>query len=86
MVDKRIVIKVGSSTLTHEGGKPNLQKLEQLARVISEMKNRGHEVVLVSSGAIAVGKGRMKISAAKDVATKQALAAIGLSDLIGFYD
>ena len=86
MVDKRIVIKVGSSTLTHEGGKPNLQKLEQLARVISEMKNRGHEVVLVSSGAIAVGKGRMKISSKPDIATKQALAAIGQSDLIGFYD
>ena len=86
MDDKRIVIKVGSSTLTHEGGKPNLQKLEQLARVISEMKNRGHEVVLVSSGAIAVGKGRMKITNASDVATKQALAAIGQSDLIGFYD
>lgn len=86
MVDKRIVIKVGSSTLTHEGGKPNLQKLEQLARVISELKNRGHEVVLVSSGAIAVGKGRMKITSKPDIATKQALAAIGQSDLIGFYD
>ncbi len=86
MLDKRIVIKVGSSTLTHEGGKPNLQKLEQLARVISELKNRGHEVVLVSSGAIAVGKGRMKISGKPDVSTKQALAAIGQSDLIGFYD
>lgn len=83
---KRIVIKVGSSSLTHKGGKPNLQRLEQLSRVISELKNRGIEVVLVSSGAIAVGKGRMKIANKPDVITKQALAAIGQSDLIGFYD
>ena len=84
--NKRVVIKVGSSTLTHDGGKPNLQRLEQLSRVISELKNRGMQPVLVSSGAIAVGKGRMKISSPSDVATKQALAAIGQSDLIGIYD
>ncbi len=83
----RIVIKVGSSSLTHESGKPNLQRLEQLARVISELKNRGKQVVLVSSGAIAVGVGRMALTEKPgDTPTKQALAAIGQCDLMGIYD
>ena len=52
MKTKRIVIKVGTSTLTHESGKLNLERIEQLVRVISNIKNMGHEVILVSSGAI----------------------------------
>lgn len=55
MKTKRIVIKVGTSTLTHESGKLNLERIEQLVRVISNIKNMGHEVILVSSGAIGVG-------------------------------
>lgn len=50
MKTKRIVIKVGTSTLTHESGKLNLERIEQLVRVISNIKNMGHEVILVSSG------------------------------------
>ena len=58
MKTKRIVIKVGTSTLTHESGKLNLERIEQLVRVISNIKNMGHEVILVSSGAIGVGAGK----------------------------
>ena len=53
---KRIVVKVGTSTLTNEMGKSNLRTLDHLARVLSDIQNMGHEVLLVSSGAIAVGQ------------------------------
>ena len=52
---KRIVVKVGTSTLTHQTGKTNIARLAKLASVLSDLKNEGHEIVLVSSGAIAVG-------------------------------
>lgn len=83
----RIVIKIGSSSLTHGGGKPNLLRMEQLTRVISELKNCGKEVILVSSGAIAAGRGRLNITnKPQDTPTKQALAAIGQCELMGIYD
>ena len=84
---KRIVIKVGSSTLTYENGKPNLRRIEQLCRVISDLKNRDIEVILVSSGAVAVGVNRLRLSERpRDTKGKQAAAAVGQADLMSLYD
>ena len=75
---KKIVIKVGSSTLTYDNGRPNLRRIEQLCRVVSDLKNRGIDVILVSSGAIAVGVNRLRLPARpKDTKGKQAAAAVG---------
>ena len=57
----RIVIKVGTSTLTHSTGRMNIRRVEQLCKVISDLKNAGHEIVLVSSGAIAMGFGKLNL-------------------------
>ncbi len=84
---KRIVIKVGSSTLTYENGKPNLRRIEQLCRVISDLKNRDIEVILVSSGAVAVGVNRLRLAERpRDTKGKQAAAAVGQADLMSLYD
>lgn len=84
---KRIVIKIGSSSLTHVGGRLNLLRIEKLTRVISDLHNAGKEVVLVSSGAIAAGAGKMGIDKKpEDKIKKQALAAIGQAELIKIYD
>lgn len=84
---KRIVIKVGSSTLTYENGKPNLRRIEQLCRVVSDLKNRDIEVVIVSSGAVAVGVNRLRLSERPtDTRGKQAAAAVGQCDLMSLYD
>lgn len=83
----RIVIKIGSSSLTHAGGKLNLLRVERLVRVISDLHNSGKEVVLVSSGAIATGAGKMGMEKKpENKITKQALAAIGQAELIKIYD
>lgn len=84
---KRIVIKIGSSSLTHpETGGIHLYKLEKLVRVLSDLHNQGREVILVSSGAIAVGKQKMGLKG-KDltIAEKQACAAIGQAILMTMY-
>jgi len=84
---KKIVIKVGTSTLTHESGKPNIRKLEALARVLSDLHNSGKQVVLVSSGAIGVGIGKLGIKERpSDIPTRQALAAVGQCELMFLYD
>lgn len=84
---KKIVIKVGSSTLTYDNGRPNLRRIEQLCRVVSDLKNRGIDVILVSSGAIAVGVNRLRLPARpKDTKGKQAAAAVGQCDLMSIYD
>lgn len=84
---KRIVIKIGSSSLTHsETGHINLIKLEKLVRILTDLKNSGKDVILVSSGAIAVG--RKKLGMKKDNATiaeKQACAAVGQAQLMMMY-
>ncbi|MBR6572145.1 MAG: glutamate 5-kinase [Clostridia bacterium] len=83
----KIVIKVGSSTLTYDNGRPNLRRIEQLCRVVSDLKNRGTDVILVSSGAIAVGVNRLRLPARpKDTKGKQAAAAVGQCDLMSIYD
>ena len=84
---KRIVIKVGSSTLTYENGKPNLRRIEQLCRVVSDLKNRDIEVIIVSSGAVAVGVNRLRLPCRpSDTKGKQAAAAVGQCELMYIYD
>ena len=83
---KRIVIKIGTSTLTYPNGKLNFQRIELLARVISDIQARGKEMLIVSSGAIAVGAGRLGLREKPvGLADKQALAAVGQAELIKIY-
>ena len=83
----RIVIKVGTSTLTHKTGNLNIRHVEKLCRVMSDLKNAGHELILVSSGAIGMGVGKLALTEKpKDVPTKQAAAAIGQCELMYIYD
>ncbi|MDL2288383.1 glutamate 5-kinase [Oscillospiraceae bacterium OttesenSCG-928-F05] len=85
---RRIVIKVGTSTLTYANGKLNLRNMDALCRVICDIKNRGDEVILVSSGAIAAGLARLNLPTEKrpdDLPTKQAAAAVGQVALIDIY-
>jgi len=83
---KRIVIKVGTSTLTHETGRINLLRMDRLAMAISDLINRGYEVILVSSGAIGVGMGKLSLKERpKVMGMKQALAAIGQCELMNIY-
>ena len=83
----RIVIKVGTSTLTHPTGWQNIRMVERLCRVISDLKNAGHEIILVSSGAIGMGVGKLSLSERpKDIPTKQAAAAVGQCELMYTYD
>lgn len=83
---KRIVIKVGTSTLTYDGGGINIRRMEKLVKVISDIKNSKKEVVLVSSGAIGIARGKMGFSEKpKCTKEKQALAAIGQCELMNYY-
>lgn len=83
----RIVVKVGTSTLTYANGRMNIRRTESLCRILSDLKNEGNEIVLVSSGAIGMGTGRLGISGAKnDMALKQAAAAVGQCELMYTYD
>ncbi|WP_312654510.1 glutamate 5-kinase [Proteiniclasticum sp.] len=83
---KRVVIKVGTSTIAHESGLINIYRMEHLARMLSDIKNRGYEVVLVSSGAIGVGAQRMHLSERpRDIQGKQAAAAVGQVVLMNMY-
>ena len=83
----RIVIKVGTSTLTYGTGRLNIRRVEKLCTVISDLKNSGHEVILVSSGAIGMGVGKLNLSERPtDIPTKQAAAAVGQCDLMYTYD
>ena len=83
----RVVIKVGTSTLTHSTGRLNIRRVETLCKVLSDIKNAGHEVVLVSSGAIGMGVGKLKLHARpQDMPGKQAAAAVGQCELMYVYD
>lgn len=83
----RIVVKVGTSTLTHSSGRMNLRRIEKLCRVISDLKNEGHELILVSSGAIGMGVGKLSLrERPDDIPTKQACAAVGQCELMYVYD
>ena len=83
----RIVVKVGTSTLAYPTGRLNIRRIERLCTVLSDLKNAGHEIILVSSGAIAMGFGKLNLrERPKDVPTKQASAAVGQCELMYAYD
>ena len=83
----RIVVKVGTSTLAYPTGRLNIRHTEELVKVLSDLKNEGHEVILVSSGAIGMGVGKLSLPARpKDTASKQACAAVGQCELMYTYD
>lgn len=83
----RIVVKVGTSTLAHPTGRLNIQRVEMLVKVLSDLKNAGHEIVLVSSGAIGMGVGKLMLPGKpSDMPTKQASAAVGQCELMYTYD
>ena len=83
---KRIVIKVGTSTLTYENGKINLNRIDKLARVLSDLQNMDKELILVSSGAMGLGMGKMKLAERPNsVSERQAIAAVGQSELMHIY-
>lgn len=84
---KRLVIKIGTSTLTHENGKLNLRRMDQLCRTLTDLRDSGKEVILVTSGAIGVGVGKMGLEKRpSETEKKQALAAIGQCELMFMYD
>ena len=84
----RIVIKIGTSTLTHPStGHLNIRRVEELCKVISDIKNAGTEVIVVSSGAIGMGVGKLGLrQRPTDIPTKQAAAAVGQCELMYTYD
>ena len=83
----KIVVKVGTSTLTHEGGTLNFRSFDMLARVLSDIQNMGNDVILVSSGAIAVGQSKLSMAERPtDISLKQAAAAVGQCELMHLYD
>ena len=83
----RIVVKVGTSTLAHSTGRLNIRHTEELVKVLSDLKNAGHEVILVSSGAIGMGVGKLSLSTRPtDMSSKQACAAVGQCELMYTYD
>ena len=83
----RIVVKVGTSSLTHSTGRLNLRNMEQLARVLSDLRGMGHEIVLVSSGAIGVGAAKLGLTERpSELKMKQAAAAVGQCTMMHIYD
>ena len=83
----RIVVKIGTSSLTHENGHLNLRRIESLVIALSDLKNMGHEIVMVSSGAISAGVSKLGLSSRPDTTEgKQAAAAVGQTDLMNTYD
>ena len=83
----RIVVKVGTSTLAHPGGRLNIRNVEELVKVLSDLKNAGHEIILVSSGAIGMGIGKLNMDRSHmDMPAKQAAAAVGQCELMHTYD
>src|SRR5574344_1753425 len=84
---RRIVVKVGTSTLTYENGKVNLGRIEKLCKVLSDLNNSGKQIILVSSGAIGVGVGKLKLSTRPtETRFRQAVAAVGQCELMFLYD
>ncbi len=84
---KRIVVKVGTSTLTYDTGKINIRRMSKLAQVLSDLKNAGVEVTLVTSGAIGVGVGKLGLKERpKDTPGRQAAATVGQCELMFLYD
>lgn len=83
----RIVVKVGTSTLAHATGHMNIRHVENLVKVLSDLKNAGHEMILVSSGAIGMGVGKLNLPGKPaDMPGKQAAAAVGQCEMMHIYD
>lgn len=83
----RIVVKLGTSTLAHKTGHLNIRRVEELCKVMSDVKNAGDEIILVSSGAIGMGAGKLALGGRpSDIPTKQAAAAVGQCELMYTYD
>ncbi|MBE6933916.1 MAG: glutamate 5-kinase [Ruminococcaceae bacterium] len=83
----RIVVKIGTSTLAHASGHLNIRRVERLCQIMSDIKNAGHEVILVSSGAIGMGVGKLGLlQRPTDIPSKQAAAAVGQCELMYTYD
>lgn len=84
---KRVVVKVGTSTLTHRTGRLNIRRVEGLVKNLADLQNAGHEIILVSSGAIGLGMSKIGLAERpKDTPTKQACAAVGQCELMYLYD
>ena len=84
---QRIVVKVGTSTLTHENGDLDLRSMERLVRAMADLKGEGNEMILVSSGAIAVGTAKLGLAERpKELRFKQAAAAVGQCSMMHIYD
>lgn len=84
---KRVVIKLGTSTLTHRTGRLNIRRVENLVRNIADLQNAGHEIILVSSGAVGLGVAKLGLmEKPKDTPSKQACAAVGQCELMYLYD
>ena len=84
---QRIVVKVGTSTLTRENGSMNLRAIDRLAMVLADLRGQGHEIILVSSGAIGVGVGKLGLGKRpNELRMKQAVAAVGQCELMHLYD
>lgn len=83
----KIVVKVGTSTLAHPTGRLNIRRMEELCRVLSDLKNAGHQLILVSSGAIGMGVGKLSLTERPhDTALKQAAASVGQCELMYTYN
>jgi glutamate 5-kinase len=84
---KRVVVKLGTSTLTHKTGRLNIRRVEKLVKVLADIQNAGNEVILVSSGAIGLGMSKLGLrEKPKDTPSKQACAAVGQCELMYMYD
>lgn len=83
----RVAIKIGTSTLTHSSGRLNIRRVEELCKIISDIKNAGNEIVMISSGAIGMGVGKLGLAQKPtDIPGKQAAAAVGQCELMYVYD
>ena len=83
----KVVIKIGTSTLTYQNGCVNIRRIESLCKIVSDLMNAGNQIILVSSGAIGMGVGKLNLgSRPKDIAGKQAAAAVGQCELMYIYD
>ncbi len=87
MGKKRIVIKVGTTTLTHESGRSNFREMDALVRVMADLQNQGYLMTLVSSGAIGIGTGKLGLKGRpRDITGKQAASTVGQCELMFMYD
>ncbi len=83
---KRIVVKVGTTSLTYENGRFNLKKIDRLSKMLTDLTNKGIETVLVSSGAIAIGAEKLGLERPRDIVGKQAASAVGQALLMQMYE